>query len=421
MQFKLLKKNQDRFLNVGLRMLPMAAKMVLTLYMGRYFSLSEMGVYGLVIGAVLILSVVMGQDLVYVVSRDIVGNDPATQLHKMRDQAVYYILNFVVLGFLMFGAAATHSIDISPQILLYTFILTVFECMGSVTYANQNSMNQQIQANALFFIRAGLWVIPLIALCVISPELRTADTVLVFWIGGSALSLLALLWCWRGMPWREVFWRPINWGWITRGLKKSWLIWLGMIGLTCGMFVDRFVVEHYLSIENVGVLTFYFSFTNALLTLMLSGVSAFATPRLIQHHRNNAHAEFLSEAWQARKQIAVSAGVIAVLLGVAVPILGHFLGREAFVSNAPVFWMMLAGTFLRANSDILNNILYAQHEDRAIWLGNMLFLIPALGGNLLFVPLFDFNGIGISSIIASAFILAWRWHFAKRAALAKRR
>jgi len=409
MLLKLFKKHQHNFLNAAARLLPMAAKMFLILYMGRFFSLSEIGVYGLVVGAISILSVLIGQDMIFFVTRDIVGDDLATTLHKMRDQAIYYMLNYVVLGFAILFVAMTHIVDIPSQILFYTFVLIVLESLGSISYYNMNSMNQQLQANSLFFIRAGLWVLPAIVLCVLDPSLQNADTVLICWIGGSAVSLLALLWCWRGMPWREVMSRPVNWAWVKNGVRKSSLIWLGMIGLTCGAFVDRFVVEHFLTIEDVGVLTFYFSFTNGLLTLMQSGISAFATPRMILHHRNKASAEFASEARQAHKQIAISSGVLAVLLGVAVPLLGHLLGRDVFYTNAIVFWMMLFGTFLRANADILNNILYARHQDRAIWLGNLLYLVPALGCSLIFIPLFHFNGVGYGTIAASLFLLLWRW------------
>ena len=55
-----------RALNALLRMLPLAAKLLLTLYMGRYLSLADMGVWGLVVGAVTVIKVVLGQGFDYV-------------------------------------------------------------------------------------------------------------------------------------------------------------------------------------------------------------------------------------------------------------------------------------------------------------------------------------------------------------------
>jgi O-antigen/teichoic acid export membrane protein len=392
----------------------MAAKMGLAIYMGRAFNLADIGTYGLVIGAVMILTVLMGQDLIYVVSRDIVGADPATALHKMRDQAVWYGLNYLALATIILVLIATHSVSVSPRTMIYTLILTILESLGTVSYYNLNSLHLQIRANAMFFIRSGLWVFPVIGLCMIDPALRTADTILLGWTIGAGTSLFATLWLWRGLPWKEVMPLPINWPWIRQGIKTGSLIWLGMLGLTCGTFIDRFVVEHYLTLEDVGVITFYFSFTNALLTLMQSGVAAFATPRMIKHHRDNALDDFHQEARRASRQINIGAGIVAICLAFFVPLLSYLLGRHAFVAATPIFLLMLFGTWLRANAEMKSNILFARHQDRAIWLGNLLFLIPALGGNMLLVPILGLSGIGYSSIIAAGFLLMWRWRHVHR-------
>jgi O-antigen/teichoic acid export membrane protein len=392
----------------------MAAKMGLAIYMGRFFNLAEMGVYGLTLGAVTMLSVLTGQDFVYVVHRDIVGADPATALHKMRDQAVLYGLNYLALAVVIGALIVTHSVDIPSRILWYTLGLTICESFGTVCYYNLNSLNFQVRANGLFFIRAGLWVFPVVALCMINPAWRTADTVLIGWMAGSGMSLLVTLWLWRELPWKEVMPHPVDWMWIRKGIKVCSLIWLGMLGLTAGTFVDRFVVEHYLSLEDVGVLTFYFSFTNAMLTLVDSGIAAFATPLMIQHHRDGNANAFHTEARRASKQIAISAGLLALGLGIGVPLLGSVLGRPAFIASMNVFFMMLFGTWLRANAEMEGNVLFARHQDRAMWLGNLLFLIPALGGNLLLVPLFGLNGIGFSAVLAASFLLIWRWGHTSR-------
>ena len=401
----------QRYLNMFVRILPMMAKFVLTIYVGRYFQLTDIGAYGLVTGAVMMLSVVVGQDLIYVVSRDIVGTDSATAFYKMRDQLVWYGMNYLALVVIGCICISIPHFYFSPKIIIYTIILTILESIGTITYSNMNALNLQVRANLLFFTRSGFWVIPVIFVCALEPSLRKVDTIFIFWIGGSAISLLATLWLWRDLPW-AVFWsRPVDWVWIKAGVNIGSLIWLGMIGLTCGSFADRFIIAHYLNLKYVGIMTFYSAFTNALLTLTQSGVTAYSMPRMIQYHRDNNQEQFEREARVSSRQVAIGSGLMAVSLSIAVPTMSYVLGLDKFFSNSGIFLLLMFGTWIRSNAEIKGSVLIAIHQDRAVWLGNVLFLIPALGGNLILVPLLGFYGIGYNAVISSSFLLLWRrWH-----------
>ena len=404
-----------RALNAVLRLIPMAAKLGLTLYIGRYLSLEAMGTYGLVFGAVMLLGPLMGQGFGYIVARDIVSATPVTVLHKMRDQALLYAANYLILGIAVMLVIVGGRLQLSTNVLWFIVVLTALEGLGTASYFNMNSLHQQVWANAMFCIRSGLWVLFVVGAGLIEPSLRTVNFILGGWVAGSAISLVATLMLWRHMPWKRVTTLPIDWTWMGSGLKKSCLVWLGAVGLAAGTYVDRFVVEQYLSLSDVGVITFYASFTNALLALMQSGVLAFATPRMIQHHRDGNGSQFDTEAYRAAKQVSLGAGGAVLVLAAVVPILGMLTGRAALVDNAPVLWLMLAGSWVRAVAEVLYNILYARHQDRAIWLGNILFLIPAIGGNIVFIPIIGLKGVGVSALIAALCLCGWRlWHIRKR-------
>jgi O-antigen/teichoic acid export membrane protein len=402
-----------QFANSGLRMLPMAAKLLLTLYMGRYFSLAEMGVYGLVFGAVTIFCAILGQGFGFVVARDVVDAPPATALRQMRDQALLLGANYLVLVLAAVVAVAFDVTGVSPEIVALTVALAILEGYATALYNNMNSLNQQLLANATFFIRAGLWVFPVALLGWLDPAYRTAEAVLVAWVVGVVVSLAATLWFWRAMPWGEALRQPVDWDWLRTGVAKCLPIWLGGIGVTVGVFVDRFVVERYLTLEAAGVLTFYFSFANALANLMQSGVLAFAYPRLIAAHRAGDESGFRREAQHSTWQAALGAGVGALALAVAVPLLGRFAARPELVDNAETLWLLLFGVWIRVIAEAFNFVLYARHQDRAIWLGNLLFLLPATGGNALLVPLIGLAGAGWASVLSNAFLALWRWRRAQ--------
>jgi O-antigen/teichoic acid export membrane protein len=397
--------------NAGLRLVSLFAKLFLTLYMGRYLSLSEMGVYGLVFGTVMVLMIVLGQRIDYIVTREIVGASPLTVICKIRDQTVLYLINYFILGLIILALILTRATEVSAKNLVYIFLLSSLEGCAAMLYGNMNSLNRQVLANVQLFLRTGLWVVPVVVMGLIDPGFRTVDAVLNGWALGVISSYAVVAWTWRGMPWREALNKPVDWAWMWSGLKKTSLIWVGAIGLWSGVYVDRFIVLHFLGLDDVGILTFYASFNNSMIALLQSGVAAFAYPRLILFHREGRKDHFHKEAYRTAGQIAMSAAFIAVGLGVAVPLLGRYLNHPVYVEYAPVFWLMLAGTWLRANADTLYMVLFARHQDRAIWLGNLLFLIPAFGCNALFVPFAGLAGIGYGAIAAAGFLFFWRlWH-----------
>ena len=255
--------------------MPLGAKFVLTLYMGRYLSLHDFGMYGYIFATVIILTTALGQRLDFIVTRDIVDMPADIALQKIRDGAYFYLANYVVLALVIFGLIGIHAVDLPAKAMIYILALSVLESFCTVLNTNMNALNQQLLANLVFFIRAGVWVLPVMVLGLMNPAYRTYDAVLIGWAGGATLSLFATLWCWRDMPWREVMQRPFDWNWLVNGVKKSSLLWIGMIGLIGGSFADRYIVEYFLGWDYVAVLTFYASFTNAILTLMQSGIIVF--------------------------------------------------------------------------------------------------------------------------------------------------
>jgi len=401
-----------QILNISLRMMTLVTKVALMLYMGRYLSLEDMGMYGLVFGAVMIATDVIGVRFDYVVSRDIVGATPEIALCKMRDQAVFYGLNYLVVFLL---ASVLWGVELSQAIpakaLFYILVLGVVESYASAVHVNVVSLGRPLIANVIFFIRAALWAIVAITLGLASKEMRVVDTVFVCWFLGVLASLGSALFLWRHMPWKVLCHTPINWAWIREGVQKSWLIWLGTIGLTAGTYIDRFIVVEFLGLSYTGVSTFYSSFSSSVQTLIVSGVLSFAYPRLISLHREDNQAGFWREVRRTMRSVSLWATCLTIGLAIGVPLLGWLSKKPMILHQTPTLILLLIGSWIRANADGLYYVLFAQHKDRPIWLGNLLYLIPAFGFNALLVPLIGFPGIGFGSIIASLLLLVWRWRY----------
>lgn len=400
--------DSTRLLNASLRIVPMLAKLLLTFYAGRYLPLEELGTYGLVFAAVMILSSLLGQSFTYVIVREIVDVTPSEALVKMRDQLALYCLNYAALAAIVLLFSAMGFEPLRPSVLWLAVLLTAVEGIGSAVWNNMNALRQQVWSNVIFCVRSSVWIPPVIILGLYEPSFRNASVLLWGWACAGLTSFALVCYLWRQMPWNELIFSSVDWGWIVSGVRRSFPVWIGAVGLAAGIYFDRFIVERFLNLAEVGVITFYGTFTNALLALLQAGVLSFALPGLIGRYRGEEYQAFVSEAGQTIVQAAIVAAGAAFCFAALVPVLGLLTQRSAFTDYLGVFWVMLIGVWLRVAAEAFQTVLFSSHQDKPIWLGNLLFLVPAIGGNAILVPVLGLMGVGISSILSGAFLLCWR-------------
>lgn len=403
-----------RLATIGMRFCSLTSKLVLTLYIAHYLSLSAMGYFGLVNGAVFILMVVLGMRLDYVVARELVGATPVAALSRMRDQAVVNLLNQSLLALLMLLALRINIITLDPKVMLIIFVLSVLENWGDTVFLNFISLGRPLVANLLYFIRTALWVFPAVGFGLVWPELRDPKIIFLSWILSSTGSVCLALFLWRDMPWKSVMQSRINWDWIRDSVRVCFPFWMGSLGGTAGFYIDRFVLAHNMPLSIVGVATFYISFGGALAALIHSGVLSFSYPRLIAFHRDDNRMAYKHEVQKLAWHVALLSGILGIGIGVIVPFLGHNFGQPELAKHAATLWLIIIATWLRCNSETLYYILFSQHKDGPLWVSGLIYLIPSLGCNIVFVPMFGLIGIGYSAIISNFLIFAWRgWHVLK--------
>ncbi|MDD3182625.1 MAG: hypothetical protein PHD48_07485 [Alphaproteobacteria bacterium] len=406
-----MKRSTQQILTVFFRLTSLATKLLLTLYMGRYLSLEEMGTYGLVFSATSIITCMLGMRTDYAISREIIAAPETDVAVKMRDQAAFLLLNWGGLAFAMIALFFVDDLGLAPTTFLFIFFLSTIESAADIIHINITSLGNPFWANVVFFVRAASWVFPVVLFGILFPFLRNAHFIFTLWCLGATAGVAMGIVSWRTLPWHKTFNTEINWSWLGQVVRQSAGIWLGTIGLTSGVFLDRFVVMKYLGIDSVGIITFYASFAIALLTLVHSGILSFSYPQMVKLHAESNPTGFWHEVHRTYGQVLFFGTVLTIGLGVCVPILGSLLGKEAFVQESFTFWLMLAAFWVRCCAEPLYYILFARHQDRAIWVGDILFLIPSLGLNILLTPIFGLQGIGYGALISSLLLLMWRGWF----------
>ena len=395
--------------NIGLRLASLALKLGLTLYMGKYLGLAELGTFGLVSAATAIFIPLAGMRLDYFVMRELVVSSEVEIASKMRDETVFYLLNYLVL-IVVFSAAVLPFGLIDKTIFIYTILLCCLESLATIITTNLISLGRQVMATFLFFVRSALWVIPAVALGLIDEQYRTAGTVFNLWLAGVVISHVMTFYVIRNLPWKETFKIPVNWVWIRRAVSSGLFIWIGSVAVVGAGYIDRFVLELNLTREDVGVASFYGSFTLAIAALLNSGVFAFTYPKLIALHSKSQSDEFKTVTKKMFWNTALVSGGLGAIMGIVIPYLGVLFDRPEFAQNAWVFWLLLIGTWFKSIAEGYYQVLFARHQDKAIWLGNLIFLVIACVANAILIPLTGLAGIGYSAIISSVFLGVWRYY-----------
>jgi len=398
-----------RILNVGLRGLSLASKLVLTFYMGKYLGLADLGLYGLVFAVVTISSAALGMRLDYAMARNLVGASEVQTTHLILDQVIFYTLNYGLYALLM---AVAYVLDVaSGGLLVIIFIISIFENLSGAFTTNLIAMGSPLLSTTLFFVRSGLWSLIVVALGLIFPAWRSVNIVLAFWAGGEVLAVVLNAWVWRRLPWRAAWALPIDWQKMMASAMLCFPMWLGTIGGILALSVDRFVVSYFLDLEKVGVITFYGSFATALLSMVQSGFFAFAYPRMIHAYRKQDRESFVHETRKTGWEAALFVALTGVALGGVIPLIAPYLNKPEFAAESYTLWLLIIAVWLRTNADTLYYVLYAQQQDKPLWLGAILCLAPAAGCNVIFVPWAGLPGVGYSAILTCLFLLLWRLRY----------
>jgi len=374
--------------------------------MARYLSLDDLGLYGLIFSLTMVAVAFYGGRVDYDLNRQIVKMDKQERYGLLRDQSIFFALNYAVSApLLLLGRHFFHD---SFRLLSLVCLICWLESYSNLLYVNTFFLGRPILANIAFFVRAGLWSIMVIVAGLAFPPVRNLWFVLTSWAMGTALSIALNLWVLEVQYWPNIRSVTVDWARIRTALGRSFPIWIGAVGLVGGSYLDRFVVGAFLDMKAVGLATFYTSFTGAVGTLVSSSILAVVVPKLVKDAAQQRATEYNQELRRGGFSVAAVSAVLCVAVSICVPQVASAVHKPEIAENALALWLLMAATLVRLIAETASCGLYARHKDREIWIGNGIFLFVSLLLNLVLVPLLGLTGLGLSSIVASGILLALR-------------
>lgn len=348
---------------MGLRGGMLAGKFLLSLFIARFMGLESLGIYGLIVGASAVLPVVMRFGVFTSVSRDII-NQPLDQLtHHLR----HYTMGCAIAYLFLLGIFLLVGWYFDVMFLsMLTFFIIVLEHAAYDIFILINNIQRPKLANILYSLQSALWIYVFIVLAFLLPSLRNLEMVLSFWIGGGVIALTITALITRHWPWKAAFAAPWDKTWYMPYLQKSWRLYVSEIISVCTLYIDRYLITLFLSLELVGIYVLFWQVSSAICNLIGAGVMFVHRARLILANEQKDDAKFRAEHKACLKKTLGGAGMLSVVSAGVVPFLVQFSNQPLAMDYLPLLWLMLVSIFFRLTIDVTKITFFAKRQDKAL-------------------------------------------------------
>lgn len=379
---------------MGLRGGMLVAKFLLALFIARFMGLEALGIYGLIAGAAAVGQVVMRFGVFATLSREAVTLPLRDLTHNLRHYALGCIAAYLCLLplFLAMGLYSGHF-----TIAALSFGVIVLEHAMYDVFVLTNNLQRPKLANMLYALQSAVWIYLFIVLAFLFPVLRSLEMVLGFWMTGGIVALAVTGTITRHWPWKAAFGKPLDRAWYAPAMQKSWRLYVGEVITAGTLYLDRYLITFFLSLELVGVYVLFWQVTSAICNLVGAGVLQMFRPRLILAHRQGDGKRFMQTYTSCILRCLAGTLGLGAVAAVAVPYLVTYSDQPLAMDYLSLFWLMLAAMIFRIGMDVAKVALFAQSRDRENLRSNLLSLV--LGTTLTVLLLWQ---MGIYGVVIAA-------------------
>ena len=392
--------------NLSLRGLTLVSKFILILFIARFLTPEELGIWGLIFVTINMSLLVLGLDFYLFNTRELLARDTVERAVLIRDQFVFHLIAYtLVLPALLIVFAIGM---IAWKYAVWFYILLVLEHVSQELYRLLITFSRPVMANFILFLRTGFWIFLAIVLAYYSEDLRGLPLFWACWIGGGVISIVLALYSLRNLEWRAAFKKPVNREWIKKGIKISLPFFLSTLSFTGIQFADRYFIQYFHGEGSVGIYTFYANIANVIHTFILSGVIVILYPKLVESFQAGKLEEYRMN--MRKMMMGVIAGLIILPIIAALlidPVL-RLVDKEVYADHSNIFYIMMGTVALLTLSYIPHYALFVRHRDKIIIYSAIAALAVALVANTLLVPSFELRGAAFATLSAMGILFVFK-------------
>ncbi len=397
-------------LNLSLRSASLGARFVLTLFMAKFLTLEEIGLFGLFFSATSAGPAVLGLGMNFFLNRELINRTEAIRLNLLRDRLLVSALTASIVSIVALVMTAIFFNEYLNYFYIFFFIF-VIEVVCLDLHFSLLILKKPLQANYLLFIRSALWVLPFVLISYIEPGFRNLLTLMVFWLAGLVLSVIATLGLIKDWKWSSYRGAKFEISWFKEVVLKNKLVYAAELGFAGTMFADRFVLGAASSLHQVGVFVFFWTVANAVQVLSSSAVSQLALPYMIEAFKKNGVGGVRNIIRKKSINAFVLASALSLVAFLTIYEFMPLIDRPELVTNLHLLTLLLLSTTVRSISDVWSAGLYSVCYDKIWAYTNILGFIGSLVFSYIGILNFGLTGVAVGALLVSIFQLIGRAYF----------
>ena len=357
-----------RTLNMGLRAISMLSRFLLIIVMAKLLPLSELGTYGLLVAGIGFTVLFLGFDYYTYSNRELLSVSKNEWSRIIINQIYAYLPLYLIFIPIAWGL---YLYEILPSgYFIWFLILLVIEHLSIEQNRLLNTMQKQLSATVVLFLRSGLWVLFMLPFMIYVDDFRNLETLLYAWLLGGLLSIV-----FGGITIKNSInnWKHIkpSYLWIIKGYKIGFMFILGTVAFSAISTGDKYLLEQWSNVGMVGIYVFYTSLTLGASAFIHAGVIVFSTPKIISAYQQDDFKLFQELMHKFFKELSLSIFIMIIVLYALMPFVIKWVGKETYLQNYNVFYIILGTTALTVMGSHPGTYLYASRRDKYILLSNL--------------------------------------------------
>lgn len=392
-----MKSNKHKIINLLLRALTVGLRFLFVFFIGKYVSLSLVGQYSLWTTTIALSVMVLGMDFYTYSTREILKKTKLEQWSLVRDHGVFLGVSYLVILPLMLLIFQFDVLD--PALILWFYLVLVLEHLGTEIYRLFNTLERPLLANFLLFIRSAVWILLLVwAWYHDDFAVASISQILQYWSLGALISLVLglyfLLQHYKGTALRKV-----DWAYLKTGLRAAIWLLLGTLSFKVIELSDRYMIEHYLGDEQLGVFSIFYQVTNLINVVVFTVVLTIYYPSLMKSvmEKSVVHKGVGSKMMRQSLAIIFGLGILIVLM---MPLLIEYMQRPQLMDEFVILYPML-GAVLALNVYLIYRFyLNAWNMDKTLLWIILLAALVNLAINFYGIPKYGIITASISSLVS---------------------